>query len=214
MGLHSFHEYLLERTDKGLPGRDAQLKMSPVPLDPDFVLPRQKSDTAHPSSVLIPLYPDGNDHLHIILTVRTENIRHAGQISFPGGRQEGDETLEETALRETEEEIGIQRNQIKIAGNITPLYLHRTDNQITPFVGFLDEKPELILNPAEVKEAFTTPLNSLITSENFAKEEWELSYATFKVPYWKIHEVPLWGATAMMMNELLELYKDYKKSTG
>lgn len=209
MGLHPFHQYLNERSKKSLPGRDAQMKMSPEPLDPDFVLPRQPSETAHPSGVLIPLYPDENEDLHIILTLRTESIRHAGQISFPGGRRESNETLKETALRETEEEIGVDRSKIQIACSITPLYLHRTDNQITPYVGFLEERPELNPNPAEVKEAFTTPMDKLITGENFVKEEWELAQATFQVPYWTVHDVPLWGATAMMMSELLELYKEF-----
>lgn len=211
MGLHSFYTFLKERSQKELPGFKAQMKMSPVPLDPDFVLPRKKSDTAHPSSVLIPLYPDHSDNLHVIFTLRTDSIRHAGQISFPGGRREGDESAEETALRETEEEIGVHRSAIKLASSITPLYLHRTDNQITPFVGFLEEKPELIPNPAEVKEAFTVSLHELLSEKNFVEEEWELSYATFHVPYWDIHDVPLWGATAMMMSELLELYKEFRK---
>lgn len=211
MGVHPFYRFLQRRSKEELPGRDAQMKMAPVPLDPDFVLPHQQSDTAHPSSVLIPLFPDENDDLHVIFTLRTETIRHAGQISFPGGRRENRESLRETALRETEEEIGVHRDHVQLACTITPLYLHRTDNQITPFVGFLEKKPELIPNPAEVKEAFTIPMNLLFSKENFVVEKWELSHATFRVPYWNIHDVPLWGATAMMMNELLELYKEFRK---
>ncbi len=166
MALHFFHQYLLERSKKELPGRNAQMKMSPEPLDPDFVLPQKESETAHPSSVLIPLYPDEKDQLHVILTLRTDSIRHAGQISFPGGRREGNETPEETALRETEEEIGVLRNQVQIACSITPLYLHRTDNQITPYIGFLDQEPTLTPNPAEVKEAFAVGLQELIDFKN------------------------------------------------
>lgn len=210
MAVHSFHHFLLERSKYDLPGREAQMKMSPEPLDPDFILPRKESHTAHPSSVLIPLFPDQNNELHVILTLRTDNIRHAGQISFPGGRREGTETLKETALRETEEEIGIQPDQVQIACSITPLYLHRTDNQITPFVGFLNEKPDLNPNPVEVQEAFTIPMHKLLGGENFKREKWDLSHASFQVPFWAIHEVPLWGATAMMMSELLELYRNFK----
>ncbi len=183
--------------------------MSPQPLDPDVVLPQKESDTAHPSSVLIPLYPDKQNQLHVILTLRTDSIRHAGQISFPGGRREGSETPSETALRETEEEIGVFRHQVQIACSITPLYLHRTDNQITPYVGFLEQEPELKPNPAEVKEAFSIPVQNLANGENFKKEKWDLSHASFQVPFWTIHEVPLWGATAMMMSELIELYKEF-----
>jgi 8-oxo-dGTP pyrophosphatase MutT (NUDIX family) len=136
MNLHPFYHFLKERTRSELPGRDAQMKMSPVPLDPDFVLPGDGSESAHPSGVLIPLFPGCDKQLRAVFTLRTNNIRHAGQISFPGGRREGEESLEETALRETEEEIGVGRSEVTLAGSITPLYLHRTDNQITPFVGF------------------------------------------------------------------------------
>lgn len=211
MAIHSFHEFLIERSKKELPGREAQMKMSPEPLDPDVVLPRKESDTAHPSSVLIALYPDADDLLNVILTLRTDNIRHAGQISFPGGRREGDESPEETALRETEEEIRVERSKIQIVSSLTPLYLHRTDNQITPFVGFLEQKPKLIPNPAEVQEAFAVGLQELIDCQNFKKERWDLAQASFNVPYWTIHEVPLWGATAMMMSELIELYKEFRR---
>lgn len=211
MAIHPFHQFLIERSRQELPGRPAQMKMSPEPLDPDVVLPQKKSDTAHPSSVLIPLYPDADNQLHVILTLRTNSIRHAGQISFPGGRREGSETPEETALRETEEEIGVLRDNVQIACSITPLYLHRTDNQITPYVGFLDEEPELIPDPAEVQEAFSIPVQNLMNGENFKTEEWDLAHASFHVPFWTIHEVPLWGATAMMMSELLELYKEFRK---
>lgn len=207
---HPFYRFLKSRGKESLPGREAQLRMAPVPLDPEFVLPHDASETAHPSSVLIPLYPDQNEDLHVILTLRTTSIRHAGQISFPGGRREKNETLLETALRETEEEIGVKRPGVKIACSISPLYLHRTDNQITPFVGFLEKKPQLVPNPAEVQEVFTTALDSLVSENHKNRDEWHLAHASYDVPYWSIHRVPLWGATAMIMNELLELYREFK----
>lgn len=212
MNRHPFFRFLKEYRDEDLPGREAQMKMSPEPLDPDVVLDRKPSDTAHPSGVLVPLYPDDENRLHVILTLRTRSIRHAGQISFPGGRKEGDEHLSETALRETEEEIGIQRNRIEIARSITPLYLHRTDNQITPYVGFLDGEPELKPNPAEVDEAFTAPLQNFIEGSHYREEKWNLAESSFHVPFWAIHKVPLWGATAMMMSELVELYKRFLRT--
>jgi len=209
--MHQFHHFLKNRIKKPLPGREAQLKMSPEPLDPDFVLPIEKTESAHPSSVLIPLFPDDNNLLNVILTLRTNSIRHAGQISFPGGRKDNGETLLQTALRETNEEIGINPLQLTIAGSITPLYLHRTDNQITPFVGFMDKKPVLTPNPAEVQETIITPLKILLQGERYKRKEWNLKTATFDVPYWDIHETPLWGATAMIMSELLELYREFEE---
>lgn len=210
MSLHPFYQFLVKQIEENLPGREAQLKMSPVPLDPNFVLPRDPSESAHPSGVLIPLFPDKNEQLNVILTLRTKSIRHAGQISFPGGRREdNDESLRQTALRETKEEIGVDESLITLAGHISPLYLYRTDNQITPFVGFLQARPELTPNPVEVEEIITIPIPDLLSDSYRKREKWELPYATFDVPYWSFHNVPLWGATAMMMSELLELYRDF-----
>ncbi|MEX0647896.1 MAG: CoA pyrophosphatase [Balneolaceae bacterium] len=209
MSNHPFFDFLKQRLEKSLPGREAQLKMSPVPLDPDVVLPKEKTDTGHPSSVLIPLFPDINRQLNVIFTLRTDTIRHAGQISFPGGRSEVNENPKETALRESEEEIGLDRNKIRIAGPITPLYLYRTDNQITPFIGILNEKPELTRNPNEVEEIIPAKLDDLRSEKYLVQEQWDLPGLSMDVPYWKIHQVPLWGATAMIMSELLELYREF-----
>lgn len=209
MDRNPFFSFLENRSDDSLPGRVAQLKMSPVPLDPDFVLPQDPSETAHPSSVLIPLFTGYDKRLYVVLTLRTNNIRHAGQISFPGGRCEPGEKLLETALRETKEEVGIEPEDILIACKITPLYLYRTDNQITPFVGFLANEPELKPNPVEVEEAFSVTLDELLSEKILKRKEWHFKHASFDVPYWDIHRVPLWGATAMMMNELLELYREF-----
>lgn len=209
MSQHSFFTYLEQRLRSDLPGREAQLKMSPKPLDPDVVLPLKKTTTSTPSSVLIPLYTDENNELQTIFTLRTNRIRHAGQISFPGGRKENNETLKEAALRETEEEIGVEQQLITVPGSISPLYLHRTDNQITPFVGFMRQKPEMTLNPYEVEEAFSCSLNKLCNNQSVICEEWTLNDNTFRVPYWDIHRVPLWGATAMILSELLVLYREF-----
>ncbi|TVQ04740.1 MAG: CoA pyrophosphatase [Balneolaceae bacterium] len=214
MNHHPFYTFLKNRPSDKLPGRDAQLKMSPVPLDPDFVLPQNPSETAHPSSVLIPLYTGDENRLRVVLTLRTNNIRHAGQISFPGGRCDTGESLLETALRETKEEIGIESEEIEIACNITPLYLYRTDNQITPFVGFLAKKPELKPNPVEVEEAFSVTMEELLSDKALERKEWHFKHASFNVPYWNVHRVPLWGATAMMLNELIELFREFQKTVG
>lgn len=185
--------------------------MSPIPLDTGIVPPRAPSNTAYPNGVLIPLYPDKTDNLHVILTLRTNNIRHAGQISFPGGRREHNESLLQTALRETREEIGIEESQVHVLGPISPLYLHRTDNQITPFVGFLENRPIFTPNPMEVKEIFTVSLNTLLSTSSQKREHWDMAHTSLDVPFWNVHKVPLWGATAMILSELLELYTAFSK---
>ena len=207
-----FFDFLKERLQQSLPGKNAHNRMLPEPADNSPELPQKSIDSSgHPSGVLVPLFPGDAGDLHVILTVRTESIRHAGQISFPGGRSDSDETIIETALRETHEEIGIPSSKIEVRGTLSPFYLYRTDNRITPVVGTLHNKPDMQRNEAEVAEIITVRLDDLLSQSYLKREKWELSNATYWVPYWDFHRVPLWGATAMMMSELLEIYEEFRQ---
>ncbi|NBC27754.1 MAG: NUDIX domain-containing protein [Bacteroidetes bacterium] len=206
----AFHTWLKPRLQGSLPGRDAHNQMLPEPADNSPELPRNSIDSSgHPSGVLVPIFPEDTGHLSVILTLRTDSIRHAGQISFPGGRSDTGETTVETALRETHEEIGIPASEIEVAGTLSPFYLYRTHNRITPVIGILDKKPQMERNEAEVAEIITVRLDDLLSQNSLKREKWELSNATYWVPYWDFHRVPLWGATAMMMSELLEIYREF-----
>ncbi|HLR76510.1 MAG TPA: CoA pyrophosphatase, partial [Balneolaceae bacterium] len=163
------------------------------------------------SSVLVLFFPNERNEPSLVFTLRTSHINHGGQISFPGGRYEKGETKKETALREAREEIGINTEDIDIAGSLSDLFISVSDNLVTPIIGFIDYKPNFRLNPAEVAEVFTVPIEELGNSNNFVEEEWELqSDAKYNVPFWNIHHVPLWGATAMILSELMELYREFK----
>ena len=205
-----FLKFLINRSNQPFPGESAHEKMLPNPVDSSYRFPRKPNGNAHPSSVLIPLYPDQKGDIHVLLTLRTAHIRHAGQISFPGGRSEVNEELVDTALREAHEEIGIHPESIQIACSITSIYLYRSNSQITPFVGFLHQKPDLTINPNEVEEAFNIPLSHLLDDRKLVRETWELNNRKVDVPYWNVHPTtPLWGATAMIMSELVELYREF-----
>ena len=210
MNVHPFYQFLKERSKRSLPGEKAQMKMAPVPLNTNYKYPKDDPEAAHPSGVMALLFPDEKQRLQILFTLRTEKIRHAGQISFPGGRSEPGEDLMQTALRETEEEIGISPDKIHVACSLSSFTLHKSQNKITPFVGFLLKRPDLNPNPEEVQEAFNCDLNVLMDDHILKKEKWSLVDEEFEVPYWDIHDVPLWGATAMMLSELLVLYKEFK----
>ncbi|CAN5270451.1 CoA pyrophosphatase [soil metagenome] len=208
----SFIRFLEERLNDPLPGKSAHQKMMPVPVDPDIEIPEESIDSSgHPSGVLVPVYPDSKNNYQVILTLRTDTIRHAGQISFPGGRSDQNETLVETALRETNEEIGIDSSDVSVLGTLTPFYLYRSHNQITPVIGMLDKKPDMRRNPQEVEEIITVRLDTLLGEKFIKKERWDLAHNSFRIPYWNFHRVPLWGATAMIMSELLELYREFLK---
>lgn len=207
-----FTDFLKRRLDQPLPGLDAQLKMAPTPLTDGPSRKLQAPSGANNSSVLLLLFPNKEDQLELLLTLRSSDIDHGGQISLPGGRSEDDETSVETALREAHEEVGIDPNSVEILGLLSDLYVSHSNNLVKPIVGFLPERPELTLNPAEVEEAFTVELDSLATKKNLAVENWDLQKYSYQVPYWDVHEVPLWGATAMILSEFLELYREFLKT--
>jgi 8-oxo-dGTP pyrophosphatase MutT (NUDIX family) len=207
-----FNRFLEQRLSDPLPGSNAHQKMMPVPVDPEVEIPEASIDSSgHPSGVLVPIYPDRENNYHVILTLRTNTIRHAGQISFPGGRSDKNESLVDTALRETREEIGIDSSDINVLGTLTPFYLYRSHNQITPVIGMIEGKPQMQRNPHEVEEIITVKLDTLLAEDYIKQERWDLAHNSFRVPYWNFHRVPLWGATAMIMSELLEIYKEFLK---
>lgn len=207
-----FTDFLKRRLEQPLPGLDAQLKMAPTPLADGPSRKLQAPSGANNSSVLLLLFPNKEDQLELLLTLRSSDIDHGGQISLPGGQSEEDETSVETALREAHEEVGIDPNSVEILGLLSDLYVSHSNNLVKPIVGFLPERPGLTLNPAEVEEAFTVELDSLATKKNLAVENWDLQKYSYQVPYWDVHEVPLWGATAMILSEFLELYREFLKT--
>lgn len=207
-----FQDFLKQRLAQSLPGAHAQNIMRPRPsseIGKEFKPHLPKNDDFRNSSVLAPIIT-WKDELEIILTLRTSGIKHGGQLSFPGGGREGDETIEETALRESREEIGLKESNVFVVGSLSPLFVNHSNNMVTPVVGFIKEEQEFSPNPNEVAEIFTVKFSELLESENHIREEWDLRNTTYNVPFFDIHHVPLWGATAMMMSELMELYKEFK----
>lgn len=203
--MHPFQEFLTHRLTQPLPGQEAQNLMRPKVAYAGII---PDPETVRNSAVLVPIIT-WKDQLEIILTLRTAGIKHGGQISFPGGGMEGDETHAETALRESHEEIGLIEAHVSVTGSLSNLYVDRSNNMVTPIVGFIDEEQEFQRNPNEVDEIFSVPISELLNGENHNWEEWEIRDRKIEVPFWSIHKVPLWGATAMMLSELLELYKEF-----
>jgi len=210
--MDTFYNYLKIRIDQELPGHPAQLKMAPQPNEGRRTL-APPSDDVKMSSVLILLHDTIEGGRELLLTLRTENLpTHKGQISFPGGRSMDGELAVETALRESEEEVGLNTSEIHILGILTGLYLSNSNNYIYPVVGYIDHRPKLTINPYEVAEVFFVDLDTLLKSDNLKVEEWTIRDKKYKVPYWAIHpETPLWGATAMILSEFLTLYKQFKQ---
>lgn len=208
--MHQLIPFLEQRLSHNLPGKKAQIEMAPEPVDGGEIREMEPPPSSvNKSSVLILLFPNEDDEMELVLTLRSRDIDHGGQISFPGGRAEIGESLHQTALREAEEEIGVPPDTVTVIGQLSKLYVSNSNNLVTPVIGFIDARPKFNVNPAEVEEVFAVELHSLLHKKNITVEDWDLHSYTYRVPYWNVHQVPLWGATAMMLNEFLDLYREF-----
>lgn len=157
------------------------------------------------AAVLVPIV-DRADGLSVLLTQRSAHLKnHAGQVSFPGGRVEPDDTGPlSTALRETEEEIGLSRRHVELAGYLQP-HLIMSGFRVTPVVGFVRPDFELRLNPREVDSTFEVPLAHVLDPANHRARErllGDLKLRVYDIPYGQHH---IWGATAGMLMALYHL---------
>lgn len=157
------------------------------------------------AAVLVPLI-DHDSGMTVLLTQRSSSLRtHAGQISFPGGRVEVfDEGPLETALRETEEEIGLAREHVTFAGYLKP-YLVLTGFWITPVVSFVRPGFQLKLDPREVAGTFEVPLSHILDLANHRSRERLIGETTVQVYDIAFGENHIWGATAGMLIDLYQL---------
>jgi len=161
---------------------------------------REAASTA--ASVLIPLisHPQG---LTVLFTQRTTHLRsHSGQVSFPGGRAEpGDASAEFTALRETEEEIGLSPSAVEVLGRL-PDYRTRTGYRVTPVVGLLTPPVAFRPDPNEVAEIFEVPLDFLLDERNRQRRTREFQGQQVGYYVFEYGEKVIWGATAGMLVNL------------
>ena len=188
-----------------LPGEESQQKMR-VNYDQSIELPFSKNNSTA-SAVLILLYLEDNE-IHFFLTKRSNELEHhKGQISLPGGTQEENEELTHTALRETQEEIGINKTSISIIGSMTPLFVPVTGFMIHPFIGYSSNKLEPTPDPSEVEAIFSVNISDLLNETNQAIEKRNIRGYDVEVPYFKLNNYEVWGATSMILSEFRDLIK-------
>jgi 8-oxo-dGTP pyrophosphatase MutT (NUDIX family) len=154
------------------------------------------------AAVLVPLYVDGGE-LHAVFTKRREDLRrHAGEISFPGGRQdEPDEDLRFTALREAEEEIGLPTSDVELVGALPPTGTFVTDYKIHPFVGMIEPGKVWELQPAEVEVVLEFSLGDLVRGHEMKRLIGK--GVPFRTPTYTVRGNLIWGATARIVENLL-----------
>jgi len=188
-----------------LPGLPVQMQMAPQPrpgteriLDPTLNCRR--------SAVLVLLYPGEDGQMCLVLTRRAQWLgNHRGQISFPGGSMEAGETIVVTALREAQEELSIDPTTVEPLGQLSPLYLPPSNFCVYPVVAYAAQRPTLIPSHDEVAEVIEVSLAHLLSPTTRHVETWQLHSQPVRVPFYAIGSHKVWGATAMVLCELLAL---------
>jgi len=205
-----FSEQLSRQLQLPLPGYEAQYKMAREFRDHPVDTERYHAN-ARMGAVLILFYPK-EDNIHTVLIQRpTYQGVHSAQVAFPGGKKdEGDADLIETALREANEEVGIDKNKITVAGQLTHLYIPPSNFLVTPVVAFSETRPEFVLQTDEVDEIIEVDLNTLMNESLISEKTIHLQQnINLKVKYYDIFGRTVWGATAMMIAELNEILKRF-----
>jgi 8-oxo-dGTP pyrophosphatase MutT (NUDIX family) len=166
----------------------------------------QKHDTPpKQSAVLILLYSDAEDRIHVVLTLRHAGLRgHSGQVSFPGGKQDPDDvSFTATALRETCEEIGIcDGYNLRIIGELAKFYIPPTHYDVYPTVAEYNGVPHFEPNPAEVDEIFSFALEDMLNPIFRHQETRIIQGYSVEIPYYALKGHKVWGATAIMLGEI------------
>ena len=192
---------LSARLEAPLPGHDAHLRMAPESPRRHVLSVAERA--CREAGVLVLLLPPLDDP-RIVLTVRHDELPdHGGQISFPGGQREGTETLSETALREAEEEIGLAATSVRLLGGLTPLYIPPSNYCVHPFLGAPLAPPSLRPTDREVAVILRAPVRRLLAPDARVVEPWTLQGRDVDVPYYDVDGHAVWGATAMMLAEVL-----------
>jgi 8-oxo-dGTP pyrophosphatase MutT (NUDIX family) len=178
----------------------ARLATAPAASPP---VPRVGDSVA--AAVLVPLYEVDGEAV-VILTKRPDDMpSHQGEIAFPGGKCEPDidPDLEATARREAFEEIGLQPDAVEITARLDGIATVGSRFVITPFVGFLDHRPELVRNPREVTRILDVPLSELMADGVYREERWDTWMEDLAVHFYELTDETVWGATARILTGLL-----------
>ncbi|MBA4411475.1 MAG: CoA pyrophosphatase [Bacteroidota bacterium] len=198
--------YLKDALQNELPGAEAHIRM--LPPGRRLKSHGHELSSVKLSSVLVLIFPmDGK--LYTCLTKRPSTMKfHAGQISFPGGKVEKeDASAEMAALRESREEVGIDTSAIEVLGKLSDFYLEISGFSVQPFLAWTDKKPEFRLNSDEVEELILFPLTDFAENEIIHETELQTLTGLLRVKYYPFEGKIIWGATAMILSELIEILK-------
>lgn len=192
-----------------LPARKAHAIMAPIDRLETIHSPVNSKKAPKTAAVLMLFYPK-NEKTHLVLIVRnTYKGVHSAQVAFPGGKyEETDSDFAFTALRETQEEVGVSTELVELIKPFTPMYIPPSNFMVHPFLGIVKEEIEFIPDPAEVAQIIELPLTVFLDESIVTSTQLSTSYGQdMVVPAFNIENKMVWGATAMMLSELKEVLK-------
>ena len=214
-----------------LPGPQAQARLAPLPhrqwpagFNPArarnaagllLVFPKRPEETAETAenakqdfsqrSPRSPRFFPDRDPAHIILTVRADALRHGGQVSLPGGVVDPGETFEQAALREAHEEVALAVDAVRVLGALTPLDIPVSGFRLHPIVAAYSTRPRLTPSDGEVARILEVSVDDLMDPLHFVTTERKRDGVAYTVPAFRIENIDIWGATAMVLAEFLAL---------
>ena len=208
--MKSFPAKLKAELQKDLPGTEVQWQMA----SSDRMLknfPRVPDKNARVAAVLILLYPEAGSVYTVFMQRPDYDGVHGGQISFPGGKKEPfDKDIIQTALREANEETGADTSKTEILGTLTPLFIPVSNMIVTPVVGWIEKKPLFNHRPEEVVFLFDASIERLRDPAIVKTKPFKIREEMMNVKYFDYDGHVIWGATAMMLHELLTIIKKFE----
>jgi 8-oxo-dGTP pyrophosphatase MutT (NUDIX family) len=193
-----------------LPGVSAQLRMAPrtpsgAPLRGD----RVPDSAARQAAGLVLVFPSDEDIATFVLTERSLDLpAHPGQIGLPAGMKEAAETHENAALREAQEEVGVEARDLRVLGPLTPIYIPPSGILLHPFLSHVPKRPSFRPSVTEVTRIFEIPLAALLDPGSIREESRVLQEGVAVVPYFDFEREKIWGATAMILAEVRALLEE------
>ncbi len=210
MNFEKFIELVPKIRNLSLPGQEAQFLMAPMERVKELTTTDIEKKNPKQAGVMALLYPyQGNETYLVLILRKTYKGVHSNQVGFPGGKVEPEDAhLEATALRETEEEIGVNRNDIAVVKQMTNIYIPPSNFWVQSFIGYTQHHPQFEPQPSEVEAIIEVPLQEFLSDSSHIETTLSTSYATnIRVPAFDLQGHIVWGATAMMLSEMKQLFK-------